>query len=104
MEFQEEIQRRLAKINSELEARDDSARIAFVSIEPDPDFDDEWLLLLTWQLADDEGQEGWPLELLDRYCDLASDRLQDLGSTECLFRTTEELRDGAPAGAPLQVA
>jgi len=105
MEFKEQIQGRLAKINSELATLGDPARIAFVSIEPDPDFDHEWLLLLTWQLPDGGGDgEGWPLEVLDRYCDLAGERLRDLGSTECLFRTTKELEDGAPSGASLQVA
>lgn len=105
MDLLVEVQERLGRINSELAARADGARVAFISIEPDPDFDGEWLLVTTWQLPHLAESDGWPLSQLDTYCDLVSERLRDLGSTECLFRTAEELHtEGAPSGAALQVA
>ena len=93
------IYHRISVLNDELRGRCDTARIRYVSIEADPDFEGERLVLATWELPEPLApDQGWPLELLDKYCELLADRLAGLASTECLFRTSEELVEDAKLG------
>ncbi len=88
----DEIYRRLADLNAELRRGGDDARVRFASVEPDPDFVDGSLVLITWELPDPaRGQDVWSLDELDGYSRLVVERLVDLASTECLFRTRADL-------------
>lgn len=100
---EDEVYRNLANLNIELREEGNPARVRFASIEPDPDFAGEWLVLVTWQLPDPASSDrGWPLTQLDEYCELVADRLIGLvASTECLFRTESELRSDARLGVPV---
>lgn len=100
----EQIYRALAQLNDELRGAGDDARIRLAAIEADPDFDDEWLVLTTWELPEPPTADGWPLEELDRYCELLSDHLAALAATECLFRTSSELVDDAKLGTAVPSA
>lgn len=98
-----EILRSIAELNSRLTGEGDQARVKYVSVEHDPDFDAAWLILLTWQLPEPPGgAETWPLEELDHYCALAAESLAASNVTvECLFRTEEELQHDAKLGEPV---
>lgn len=85
---------RLADLNTRLRDSGDPARVRFASIEPDPEYDDETLVLVTWELPppDPDPDSGWPLEQLDQYCALVTETLEDTDVvTECLFRSHAEL-------------
>jgi hypothetical protein len=101
-----EIAIRLATLNKRLSDEGHAAAVRYVAIEPDPDFDDEVLGLVTWELAAPDNPDGaWPLDLLDYYCVLVSDLLEDVvPATDCLFRTAEELADDPKVGVPVPAA
>ena len=77
----------------------------YFSVEPDFDFEDEWLVLVIWELPAPEDEDGWPVTLLDGYRRRTSETIWDAASSECLFRTPEELADRAhQRGIQLQPA
>jgi hypothetical protein len=90
------IVQRLADLNARLSSERNPARVRYVSIEPDPEYADETLVLVTWELPPvvTDPDAGWPLEQLDRYCALVNETLDGLDVlTECLFRSPEEIRE-----------
>ena len=61
-----------------------------LSIEPDYDYDDGWIVYVTWEIpvpTDDE----WPLAVLDGYSQRTRDTVGDAGTTHCMFRTPDEM-------------
>ena len=100
--------RRLQELNEALRSEGDTARARYVSVEPDYDFDDEWIVLVTWELAAPSG-DAWPLHLLDEYSRRAREAIGavagDTASTHCLYRTPEEISEpGHQRGQQLQPA
>jgi hypothetical protein len=90
---------RLADLNRTLRQRGDTARVRFASIEPDPDFEGEELVLVTWELSRPDGGDDWALEMLDDYCKLVAEALAETGvTTECLFRSPSELAEQGELG------
>ena len=76
----------------------------YVSIEPDYDYDDGWIVYVTWEVPAPNGEE-WPLEVLDRYWQRTRDTVGDAGTAHCLFRTPDEMSEpGHQRGALLQPA
>ena len=99
MTLADDVAGRLAGLNDELRDEGDHARIRFVNIEPDPEFDDEWLVLVTWEVPH-EAVAG-DVRQLDQYCSRLADQLEDLAITECLFRTSAEIEDVEQLGSRL---
>ena len=100
--------RSLQQLNEALRSEGDTARARYVSVEPDYDFDDEWIVFVTWELAPPSGN-GWPSHLLDEYSRRAREAIGDVvgdaASTHCLFRTRDEISEpGHQRGAQLQPA
>jgi hypothetical protein len=84
----------LARLNVELAERGDPARVRYVAIQPDPDLDDMWLVIPTFELPDlPPGRNGWPLDDLRSYSRLAWDWLNQelMVSVYCQYRTHKEL-------------
>ena len=100
--------RSLQQLNEALRSEGDTARARYVSVEPDHDFDGDWIVLVTWEIAPPSGDE-WPLCLLDEYSkrtrEAIGDVVGDPTSAHCLFRTPEETSEpGHQRGAQLQPA
>ena len=99
MTLADDIAGRLAGLNDELRDEGDRARIRFMHIEPDPDFDGEWLVLATWEVP--EATAVSDVRQLDQYCSRLADQLEDLAITECLFRTSAEIEEVDQLGSRL---
>lgn len=96
MSLGQKSERILVQLNNDLARTDDPARIRHFRIIATPGDLDGWVVLPVVELPGD-GDDGWPLEMLDRYADMVAERFrfdEDL-LTHCLFRTTEELEDPA---------
>lgn len=92
------------ELNAALCSEGDVARVRYFWIEPDFDFDDEWMIFVIWELPE-QGDEGWPLELLDTYRRRTRETIGDAALDHCFFRTPEELADPAhQRGVQLQPA
>ena len=108
MDMVEQAMRSLQQLNEALRSEGDTARARYVSVEPDYDFDGEWIVLVTWELEPPSGDE-WPLRLLDGYSrrtrEAVGDVVGDTASAHCLFRTPDEISEpGHQRGAQLQPA
>ena len=94
----------LEELNAALRSEDDAARARYVSVEPDYDYDDGWIVYVTWEIPAPNGEE-WPLEVLDRYWQRTRDTVGDAGTAHCMFRTPDEMSEpGHQRGALLQPA
>lgn len=90
MDLWNDTERSLAELNTELSRSDDPARIRFMVVQPDPDWDGEWVLTTVWELpAPDHGGEMWPEDRLMKYEQMVADRFIGIASTSCLFRTAK---------------
>ena len=104
MELFERVKSALQGLNSALRSEGDVARARYVSIEPDYDYDDGWIVLVTWEVPAPDG-DRWPLEMLDRYGQRTRDAVGEAGTAHCLFRTPDEISEpGHQRGAELQPA
>ena len=104
MDPYKETLRSLRELNAALRSEGDTARARYVSVEPDYDFDDEWIVFVTWEIPPPNG-DGWPLKVLDEYSQRTRDAIGVTGTAHCLFRTPDELREpGHQRGAELQPA
>ena len=104
MDFFKQTLRSLQELNTALGSEGDAARVRYVSFEPDYDYDDDWIVFVTWEIPTPKGGQ-WPLEVLDRYWERTRDKVGDSGTAHCLFRTPDELREpGHQRGAELQPA
>jgi len=94
----------LRQLNTALRSEGDDARARYLSVEPDFDFVDEWIVFVTWELPPPTG-ETWPLKILDHYEQRTREAVGAEGSTHCLFRTPEEIAEPAhQRGEQLQAA
>lgn len=84
--------RSLQELNTALRSEGDTARARYVSVEPDYDFDGEWIVFVTWEILPPNGDE-WPLKMLDEYSQRTRDAIGDAGTAHCLFRTPDELSE-----------
>ena len=92
------------ELNTALCLEGDAARVRCFWIEPDFDFEDEWMIFVIWELPA-QGDEGWPLELLDTYRRRIRETIGDAALDHCFFRTPEEFADPAhQRGIQLQPA
>ena len=66
METYTEALQSLHELNRALCSKGDDARVRYLSVEPDFNFVDEWIVIVTWELPPPNG-ESWPLEVLDNY-------------------------------------
>lgn len=82
----------LERLNSALVSEGDLARIRYVSIEPDFDFDDKWIFVVTWEIPD-QAEEDWSVDELDEYWGRTRDSIGEVGTAHCLFRTPKELSE-----------
>lgn len=108
MDMVERAIRSLQQLNEALHSEGDSARARYVSVEPDYDFDGEWIVFVTWEIEPPNGDK-WPLRMLDEYSlrsrEAIGDAAGDAASTHCLFRTPEEISEpGHQRGEQLQPA
>ena len=88
MDLWNDTERSLAELNTELSHSDDPARIRFMVVQPDPDWDGEWVLTTIWELpSPGRGGESWPDDRLMKYEQMVADRFAGIASTSCLFRT-----------------
>ena len=92
------------ELNATLISEGDAARVRYVSLEPDYDYEDGWIVLVTWEVPAPNGEE-WPLDLLDGYWQRTRDTVGDTGAALCLFSTPDELAEPVhQRGALLQTA
>ena len=100
MNLLEQTKGSLEELNAALRSEGDAARARYVSVESGYDYDDGWIVYVTWEIPAPNGEE-WPLEVLDRYWQ----RTRDAGTAHCLFRTPDEMSEpGHQRGALLQPA
>ena len=92
MDAVESARSNLEKLNSALRSEGDTARARYVSVEPDYDFDGEWIVFVTWEIPPPSG-DAWPLKVLDKYSQRTRDAIGDAGTAHCLFRTADELAE-----------
>lgn len=91
-------------LNADLQSGGDAARVRYVSVEPDYENDDEWIILATWEVPAPDDAD-WPLEKLDEYRRRTFAAVGDIATVHCLFRTPEELSEpGHQRGEQLQPA
>lgn len=104
MNLHDFIRKIFEELNAALCSEGDVARVRYFWIEPDFDFDGEWMIFVIWELPE-QGDEGWPLELLDTYRRRTRETIGDAALDHCFFRTPEELADPAhQRGVQLQPA
>ena len=104
MDLLERVKSALEELNTALRSEGDAARAMYVSVEPDYDYDNSWIVLVTWEVPAPSGDE-WPLELLDRYRQRTREIVGEGGTSHCLFRTPDELSEPShQRGALLQPA
>ncbi len=104
MDLLEQTKSNLQELNATLRSEGDAARARYVSFEPDYDYDDRWIVFVTWEIPAPNDEE-WPLEVLDGYRKRTYDTVGDAGTAHCLFRTPDELSEpGHQRGALLQTA
>ena len=104
MNLLEQTKGSLEELNAALRSEGDAARARYVSVEPDYDYDDSWIVYVTWEVPAPNGEE-WPLEVLDRYWQRTRDTVGDAGTAHCMFRTPDEMSEpGHQRGALLQPA
>ena len=90
MDLWDETERNLVELNAELSRSGESARVRYMVIQPDPDWDGEWMVTTVWELPPpDPGREVWPHHKLMDYEQMLADRLVGVASTSCLFRTAK---------------
>ena len=104
MDLLEQTKSGLRELNAALRSEGDEARVRYVSIEPDYDYDDGWIVYVTWEIPVPKGDE-WPLAVLDGSSQRTRDTVGDAGTTHCMFRTPDEMSDPSHMrGALLQPA
>ena len=104
MEIYGETLQSLQELNRALDSEGDDARVRYLSVEPDFDFDGEWIAIVTWELPPPSG-ESWPLKILDHYEERTRDAVGRATTTLCLFRTPDEIAEPAhQRGEQLQAA
>ena len=104
MDLLEQTKISLRELNATLRAEGDAARARYVSFEPDYDYDDGWIVCVTWEVPAPNDEE-WPLEVLDRYWQGTRDAVGDAATALCLFRTPDEISEPVhQRGATLQPA
>lgn len=94
MDIVQEARQGLRQLNARLRSQGDDARVRYMSVEPDFDFEDESIVIVTWELPPPIG-ESWPLTVLDRYEEQTRDAIGRTTSTLCLFRTPDEIAETA---------
>ena len=92
MELLERTKSGLHKLNAALGTEGDAARARYVSIEPDYDFEGEWIIFVTWEIPPPNGDE-WPLRVLDEYSQRTSEAIGNAATAHCLFRTPDEISE-----------
>ncbi len=104
MEFYKQTLKGLQDLNTALRSEGDAARVRYVSFEPDYDYADSWIVLVTWEVPEPAGDQ-WPPDMLDLYRERTRDRVGESGTAHCLFRTPDEVREPVhQRGAMLQPA
>ena len=104
MDIVEQARHGLRQLNALLRSQGDDARVRYLSVEPDFDFDGEWIVIVTWELPPPSG-ESWPLKILDHYAERTRDTVGRAATTLCLFRTPDEIAEPAhQRGEQLQAA
>lgn len=104
MDIVEQARHGLRQLNALLRSQGDDARVRYLSVEPDFDFDGEWIVIVTWELPPPSG-ESWPLKILDHYEERTRDIVGRAATTLCLFRTPDEITEPAhQRGEQLQAA
>lgn len=104
MDIVEGARRGLKQLNAVLCSEGDAARARYLSVEPGFDLDDEWIVIVAWELPPPRS-ESWPLKILDDYEERTRDAVGRAASTLCLFRTPEEITEAAhQRGEQLQAA
>lgn len=94
----------LRELNTTLRSEGDAARARYISFEPDYDYDNAWIAIVTWEIPAPNGDE-WPLEMLDEYWQRTREAVDDAATAVCLFRTPDEICEpGHQRGATLQPA
>ena len=92
MDVVERAKRSLHRLNAALRSEGEAARARYVSVEPDYDFEDEWIVFVTWEIPPPNGDE-WPLRVLDEYSQRTSEAIGDAATAHCLFRTPDEISE-----------
>jgi len=104
METYRETLQSLQELNGALCSEGDDARVRYLSVEPDFNFVDEWIVIVTWELPPPNG-ESWPLKVLDNYEERTRNAVGRARTTLCLFRTPDEIAEPAhQRGEQLQAA
>ena len=82
MDLWNDTERSLAELNTELSRSDDPARIRFMVVQPDPDWDGEWVLTTIWELpSPGHGGESGRTTGLMKYEQMVADRFAGIAST-----------------------
>ena len=90
MDVWEETERSLVELNQELSRRGDPARIRYFVIQPDPDWDADWVKAV-WELPPPGRGRKWQLDQLMDYERMLEDRLGKTITTSSLFRTAKNV-------------
>lgn len=90
MDVWEETERSLVELNEELSRSGDPARIRYFVIQPDPDWDADWVKAV-WELPPPGRGRKWQLDQLMDYERMLEDRLGRTITTSSLFRTAKNV-------------
>ena len=93
------------ELNATLISEGDAARVRYVSLEPDYDYEDGWIMLVTWGGSGTERRGVVTGPAGTGTGRGHATRVGDAGAAHCLFRTPDELAEpGHQRGALLQTA
>ena len=88
----ERAKRSLQALNAALRSEGEVARARYFSVEPDFDFEGEWIIFVTWEIPPPNG-DAWPLRVLDEHSQRTSEAIGDAAAAHCLFRTPSEIAE-----------
>ena len=103
MNVWEETERSLVELNEELSRRGDPARVRYFVIQPDPDWDADWVKAV-WELPPPGRGCKWPRHKLTGYRRMLEDRLGRTITTSCVFRTAKNVAEAYRNARPVPEA
>lgn len=103
MDVWEETERSLVELNEELSRSGDPARIRYFVIQPDPDWDADWVTAV-WELPPPGRGREWQLDQLMDYERMVEDRLGRTITTSSLFRTAKNVAEAYRNARPVPEA